>query len=439
MARTPRPRVIRASGGGFERTTNQTDVKVDPTAIINLFRNRNLTRAQEEEARLAEEERLSGFEALARVSQGAFGTVPTGGVVGEAPAPTLLEGLAPTPGGAAAGAAGGGITDILGQLAGTPTTQPKFDISTLAQAFGTEKAGPFITQAAETILPTGADKALSKDVLSELSRIGDINLPVGTTGRELATLISGRLPSEERGISQVFSTTEQEEIGIPEAFAGATFNQLQSIGFNLNNLKDADVNAARVKREAAERGVDLTTNLRKEYNGHQVVKEFVDTGRKMDIMENAWITAQELELLPEGDERKNFLAIDQALITMFNKLTDPSSVVRESEYARTASDTALLNRAKGAALKILRGGAGITLEDRRAIITMSRKFFEVSNSKFKTTTDFYKDIAVASGLQPNQIIEREFEIETLEAERKALERKKEEAARKAALKRELSR
>lgn len=52
-------------------------------------------------------------------------------------------------------------------------------------------------------------------------------------------------------------------------------------------------------------------------------------------------------------------AQSQALITAFNKLIDPTSVVRESEYARTPEGASLLNRIDGKAQQFKNGGVGL--------------------------------------------------------------------------------
>jgi hypothetical protein len=51
----------------------------------------------------------------------------------------------------------------------------------------------------------------------------------------------------------------------------------------------------------------------------------------------------------------------QAIITSFNKILDPSSVVRESEYDRTAEGQSLINRLQGKYDNIIKGGAGVSL------------------------------------------------------------------------------
>ena len=57
------------------------------------------------------------------------------------------------------------------------------------------------------------------------------------------------------------------------------------------------------------------------------------------------------------------LAGSQAILISFNKLLDPTSVVRESEYARSASGQSALETLRGYAEKLSAGGAGVTLRE----------------------------------------------------------------------------
>ena len=57
------------------------------------------------------------------------------------------------------------------------------------------------------------------------------------------------------------------------------------------------------------------------------------------------------------------LAGSQAILISFNKLLDPTSVVRESEYARSATGQSALETMRGFVDKLKEGGAGVTLKE----------------------------------------------------------------------------
>lgn len=143
-------------------------------------------------------------------------------------------------------------------------------------------------------------------------------------------------------------------------------------------------------KERADRQFAVT--LRKEFNNLPDVKEYNQTIPKIKSMQAAYGEAQ---------KTKNFVAVDQALITLYNKLTDPTSVVRESEYARTAENIPLLNRIKGKVEKIKSGGAGLTEEERRALMDMATLMYRGYEDVRSRRLSEYRQYGVMGGLEEN--------------------------------------
>ena len=61
----------------------------------------------------------------------------------------------------------------------------------------------------------------------------------------------------------------------------------------------------------------------------------------------------------------------QAVLVTFQKILDPTSVVRESEYARTAAGQSLINRLEGYAERLAAGGAGLTDAEMASMVKTS--------------------------------------------------------------------
>ncbi len=156
---------------------------------------------------------------------------------------------------------------------------------------------------------------------------------------------------------------------------------------DITKQKGAGTDRARMGKEASD--------LRKQFYGNPVVKDYNDVAGKFKLMEKA---------LEESKTSKNNVAIDQALITLFNKMTDPSSVVRESEYARTSGDIAFVNRIKGKAEKIMKGGAGLTIEERQALTNMGKNFYNIYQSRYLEKEDEYRGYATLQGVNPDLVI-----------------------------------
>jgi len=138
-----------------------------------------------------------------------------------------------------------------------------------------------------------------------------------------------------------------------------------------------------------------TRNLKKDFSASPEVKDFVQVREKFQKLEEA---------KKEAEITDNFVVVDQAFITLFNKITDPNSVVRESEYARTSTDIGFINRIKGKAEKVIAGGAGLTQDERDAILRLVGRFMNVSARNFNNKRQEFVDIANAFGLDATLIV-----------------------------------
>ena len=134
--------------------------------------------------------------------------------------------------------------------------------------------------------------------------------------------------------------------------------------------------------------------LRREFIDRPETKEYVTINTSVNSM-NAL-----LKKALSGDV-DNKVALDQALITMFNKLTDPNSVVRESEYARTPQNLPIINRIQGAIQKIQKGGAGLTNKDREALVLGAKIIADERGKTYNTTRQEYEDLSTAYDLDSN--------------------------------------
>jgi hypothetical protein len=140
----------------------------------------------------------------------------------------------------------------------------------------------------------------------------------------------------------------------------------------------------------------VSTSLRKEFNNLGPVKEYREVENKFNVMDKAFA---------ESKKTGNFVAIDQALITIYNKMTDPQSVVRESEYVRTPQDMAVMNRIKAAIARVGKGGR-LDPDTRQALMTMASKFREVYTGKYVELADEYRDYARGYGVDPEMVVSK---------------------------------
>lgn len=134
--------------------------------------------------------------------------------------------------------------------------------------------------------------------------------------------------------------------------------------------------------------------LRNELKSNPYVQNFRDVDGKYQVM---------VQALQEAPQAKTLVGVDQALISLFNKMTDPDSVVRESEYARTGRDMSLLNRIKGKAEKVMSGGAGLTTDERQALVDMGTKFYNTYAEKYNSAITDMNELSQLEGIDPRRV------------------------------------
>jgi len=139
-----------------------------------------------------------------------------------------------------------------------------------------------------------------------------------------------------------------------------------------------------------------STKIREEFLNRPEVKEYTLINTQVNSMDALLKKANEGNL-------QNKVALDQALITMFNKLTDPNSVVRESEYARTPANLPLANRFSGALQKLEKGGAGLTDKDRNALVWGAKVIANERGNTYNNTLQGYIDLANQYGIESSLI------------------------------------
>ncbi len=143
--------------------------------------------------------------------------------------------------------------------------------------------------------------------------------------------------------------------------------------------------------------IDTALKLGKQFIDRPEVKDMIVVKSNVSSMDALLKSSKEGNL-------ENQLALDQGLITMYNKITDPRSVVRESEYARTAENIPFVNRIIGAIQKIEQGGAGLTDEDREALVFGAKIIANERGKISNETRKGYIDLAGTLNIDPKLIV-----------------------------------
>lgn len=116
--------------------------------------------------------------------------------------------------------------------------------------------------------------------------------------------------------------------------------------------------------------------------------------------------------------KANRIASDQALGVLFQKMLDPTSVVRESEFARTPQGAAMVNRITGSIKQLTTGGLGLEDEDREALVDMAQRLLREAKISANRAFDEFTIRADTIGLNKKIVFggAKKFDIPLTELE-----------------------
>src|ERR1051325_2764822 len=121
-----------------------------------------------------------------------------------------------------------------------------------------------------------------------------------------------------------------------------------------------------------------------------------DMQRQYNVMKDAY------DRLDRGDAR-DLNATSQAIISTFNKIIDPSSVVRESEYARSPEGQSLLDALSGRVSALSQGGPGLTKESLKEFVDLAKVFVDNSQQSLQAANAQAIATAQAFGLNTSLV------------------------------------
>ena len=143
--------------------------------------------------------------------------------------------------------------------------------------------------------------------------------------------------------------------------------------------------------------LETATVLRKEFDQSKTFTDFQTVNRA----EKGIMQAYKTSLDPKTQSK---VASDQALAVMFQKMLDPTSVVRESEYARTPEGVGVVSRLESYIPKFQKGGLAISDTDRKAMVDIANKLLNESKVTMNDHIDRYTGISQQYGVDPNLVL-----------------------------------
>jgi hypothetical protein len=144
--------------------------------------------------------------------------------------------------------------------------------------------------------------------------------------------------------------------------------------------------------------LENSTGLRKEFEGLPEVKNYKQALPSYKGIEDA--------------AKRNTTAADINIVYGLAKLYDPTSVVREGEYATVANSPNIPDKIKGYA-QYLQGGGRLTPEVKANILAEAKGRITSYEDQFKKARTDYEDIASRSKADPTLIFPKPFESAVL--------------------------
>lgn len=135
--------------------------------------------------------------------------------------------------------------------------------------------------------------------------------------------------------------------------------------------------------------------LGRSYQTNTKASRMVD--QQFKLMESAW------NRFATG-KAKDLNAVSQAILVTFQKVLDPESVVRESEYARSPSGQSMIANLEGRFRRIQEGGPGVTPDSLKEFVETARLFHKRALSTMTAEQARVKKIAERYQLPQDLIV-----------------------------------
>ena len=85
-------------------------------------------------------------------------------------------------------------------------------------------------------------------------------------------------------------------------------------------------------------------------------------------------------------------------------MIDPTSAVREGEFARSTAGQSIINQLSGKAQQALQGGVALADGDRKAILDAAQRLYSGYNELYNSKVNEYRGYAEDMGLDPDKVV-----------------------------------
>lgn len=237
-----------------------------------------------------------------------------------------------------------------------------------------------------------------QQALQQLAQQQNINLPSGLRQGFAEQLLFGE--QQRRGRPTVQPKTSFQQI--PDPATGKTVNAL------VNSETGAIIKTFGATEDLTGKDkIEIARSEGKDFRADPRIEDF----QIIERSERGMQAALKQSTSPNVESR---IASDQALGVLFQKMLDPTSVVRESEFARTPEGAALMSRVSAQIPKLIKGGLAISDSDRQALVDMAQKLLNEAKISANRAFDEFSLRADTIGLNPKIVFggAKRFNIQT---------------------------
>jgi hypothetical protein len=293
----------------------------------------------------------------------------------------------------------------------------------LGQQFGINFPQDTPIQLGQTILGQAAQQAFAPQASEQFTlgpgqqRFDELGRPIAAVAptpqaRGPVTLSPGQVAFDPQTGQPIASVAERPEAPKPRAGELQVAREGDPSGLPAGTVFQADPQGnVNIISEAGQAGAldpadkaKLAVAQSKEFRTDKRVQDLQIIERSERGMEAA---------LRQSKTAKSRIASDQALGVLFQKMLDPTSVVRESEFARTPQGASIINRMQGAAEQLVKGGLKLKDEDREALVEMGRTLLLEAKKTANTAFDEFDTRATELGLNKKVVFggRKKFDID----------------------------
>lgn len=230
-----------------------------------------------------------------------------------------------------------------------------------------------------------------------------------TTSKQPFDLSGQRTPNELQIFSQLFGRGAQNDVAtadVPEfgLRAGQAYDPKSASAQGAVWQEGQQNFRSKEARAAAQERWSQLSPAQQLAETRQLGKQYLDATQAPRIVQTQYKVMEDTMKGITSGEFKDLNAPTQAIVNTFNKIIDPSSVVRESEYARSPDGQALLDSLVGKAAALARGGPGLTPGNLREFVRLAKVFADNSVKSMESEKQRVLDIADAYKIPRNHIV-----------------------------------